>query len=57
MTADAAVAPGVIKIPERSGTAFRLAEGETLVVIDPRGMQVADLLAFAAADLDEVDEG
>jgi hypothetical protein len=41
-------------IPERSGTAFALAAGETLVVIDPRGEQVADLLAFNAADLDEV---
>lgn len=43
-----------IEIPERSGTAFRLAQGETLTVIDPRGRQVADLLAFNAADLDEV---
>ena len=41
-------------IPERSGTAFRLSAGEKLVVIDPRGEQVADLLAFNAADLDEV---
>lgn len=43
-----------IEIPERSGTAFRLARGATLTVIDPRGCQVADLLAFNAADLDEV---
>lgn len=41
-------------IPERSGTAFRLRQGETLVVVDPRGCQVADLLAFNADDLDEV---
>ena len=41
-------------IAERSGTAFRLAAGERLVVIDPRGEQVADLLAFNADDLDEV---
>lgn len=41
-------------IPERSGTAFRLAAGELLHVIDPRGCQVADLLAFNAADLREV---
>lgn len=41
-------------IPERSGTAFRLAAGERLVVIDPRGEQVADLLAFNADDTDEV---
>lgn len=43
-----------IEIPERSGTAFRLAAGNTLTVIDPRGRQVADLLAFNAADMDEV---
>lgn len=43
-----------IEIPERSGTAFRLAAGETLVVIDPRGEQVADLLAFDADDVGEV---
>ncbi len=41
-------------IPERSGTAFELSAGDRLVVIDPRGQQVADLLAFNAADLDEV---
>jgi uncharacterized protein YcgI (DUF1989 family) len=41
-------------IPERSGTAFRMARGETLVVVDPRGEQVSDLLAFNADDLDEV---
>jgi uncharacterized protein YcgI (DUF1989 family) len=43
-----------VTIPERSGTAFRLTKGETLVVIDPRGCQVADLLAFNADDLGEV---
>ncbi|PTS88640.1 urea carboxylase-associated protein [Sphingomonas sp. HMWF008] len=43
-----------IEIPERSGTAFRLAAGQTLTVIDPRGMQVADLLAFNADDIAEV---
>ena len=41
-------------IPERSGTAFKLAAGQVLTVIDPRGMQVADLLAFTDGDLDEV---
>jgi len=41
-------------IPERSGTAFTLARGATLTVIDPRGEQVADLLAYNADDLDEV---
>lgn len=44
----------IVEIPERSGAAFRLASGETLTVIDPRGMQVADLLAFNAGDRDEV---
>ena len=44
----------VIEIPERSGTAFRLAHGRTLTVIDPRGVQVADLLAYNAEDMDEV---
>lgn len=43
-----------VTIPERSGTAFRLGEGQTLTVIDPRGMQVADLLAYNADDIDEV---
>jgi uncharacterized protein YcgI (DUF1989 family) len=43
-----------IEIPERSGAAFKLKQGETLVVIDPRGEQVSDLLAFNAEDLDEV---
>ena len=41
-------------IHERSGTAFVLKAGELLTVIDPRGEQVADLLAFNAHDLDEV---
>lgn len=40
-------------IAERSGTAFALAAGATLTVIDPKGEQVADLLAFDAADHDE----
>ncbi|MBY8827939.1 DUF1989 domain-containing protein [Hephaestia mangrovi] len=42
------------RIPERSGAAFRLDKGETLTVIDPKGKQVADLLAFNAKDIDEV---
>ena len=41
-------------IPPRSGTALTLSTGDLLTVIDPEGMQVADLLAFNAADLDEV---
>ncbi len=44
----------VREIPVRSGTAFRIDAGDVLTVIDPRGGQVADLLAFNAADLDEV---
>jgi uncharacterized protein YcgI (DUF1989 family) len=42
------------RIPPRSGVAFRVAKGETLEVIDPMGVQVADLLAFDAADVREV---
>ena len=42
-----------VRIPERSGTAFRLAAGDLLEVIDPKGEQVADLLAFGAADVGE----
>ena len=44
----------LVEIPERSGTAFRLNRGQTLTVIDPRGVQVADLLAYNAEDMDEV---
>jgi len=40
----------VVEIPPRSGTAFRLREGARLSVIDPRGRQVSDLVAFCAAD-------
>jgi uncharacterized protein YcgI (DUF1989 family) len=42
-----------VEIAPRSGTAFRLAEGRTLKVIDPQGSQVSDLVAFAAADTRE----
>ena len=42
------------EIPPRSGTAFMLRRGERLTVIDPRGEQVADLVAYNADDLDEV---
>jgi uncharacterized protein YcgI (DUF1989 family) len=41
------------EIPPRSGTAFLLDKGQRLRVIDPRGEQVADLLAFNAADVRE----
>lgn len=41
------------EIPPRSGVAFRLARGDTLKVIDPMGVQVSDLVAFAADDVRE----
>lgn len=41
-------------IAPRSGTAFKLAKGQLLTVIDPEGEQVADLLAFNAHDTGEV---
>lgn len=43
-----------VEISPRSGTAFSLNAGEVLTVWDPQGGQVADLLAFAAADVREV---
>jgi len=43
-----------ITIAPRSGQAFRLSEGQLLTVIDPQGSQVADLLAYSAADVREV---
>lgn len=42
------------RIAPRTGTAFRLAKGQRLRVIDPDGQQVSDLLAFNAADTAEV---
>ena len=41
-------------IAPRSGAGFTVAAGRTLTVTDPQGGQVADLLAFNAADLCEV---
>ena len=41
------------RISPRTGTSFRLAAGQVLKVIDPCGMQVSDLLAFAADDVRE----
>jgi uncharacterized protein YcgI (DUF1989 family) len=43
----------VVEIPPCSGTAFHLAGGSLLHVIDPKGEQVADLVAFAADDVRE----
>jgi len=40
-------------ITPRSGVAFKLARGRTLVVIDPEGEQVSDLVAFNADDVEE----
>jgi len=48
------VSDGTIEIPPRSGTAFTLDAGQTLTVIDQRGVQVADLLAYNRDDLREV---
>ncbi len=42
------------EIAPRSGTGFELQEGQTLTVYDPRGCQVADLLAYAKDDIREV---
>jgi uncharacterized protein YcgI (DUF1989 family) len=42
------------EIAPRSGVAFTLDAGKTLTVIDPQGVQVADLLAFSRADIGEV---
>lgn len=42
------------EIAPRSGTAFRLATGAVLRVIDPQGRQVSDLVAYAADDVREV---
>ena len=41
------------RIEPQTGTAFVLARGEVLRVIDPVGEQVADLIAFARADTHE----
>ena len=51
---DGARASMIREIAPRSGTAFTLARGQRLTVIDPSGEQVADLLAFNRADTDEV---
>ena len=42
------------EIAPRSGAGFELREGQTLTVYDPRGVQVADLLAYAKDDIREV---
>ena len=40
-------------IEPRSGVAFELLKGQVLEVIDPRGEQVADLVAFVRDDVEE----
>ncbi len=45
---------GVHEIAPRSGVAFTLDRGQRLTVIDPRGEQVADLLAYNRDDVAEV---
>ena len=42
------------RIEPRSGVAFELDAGDALVVIDPEGGQVSDLLAYSRADVREV---
>ena len=42
------------EIAPRSGVAFTLDKGQRLTVIDPKGEQVADLLAFNREDIGEV---
>ncbi len=37
----------------RSGASLKLRRGSTLVVIDPEGEQVSDLVAYNAADAEE----
>jgi uncharacterized protein YcgI (DUF1989 family) len=44
----------IVEIPPRSGVAFMLKKGQRLKVIDPKGEQVSDLLAFRGDDPREV---
>ncbi len=43
-----------LRIPPRSAVGFELKAGQLLTVIDPKGVQVADLLAYSLADPREV---
>ena len=43
----------VNEIAPRSGAAFTIGSGQRLTVIDPQGVQVADLLAFNRGDIRE----
>lgn len=42
------------EIPPRSGAGFELKKGQRLIVTDPRGGQVSDLLAYRKDDIREV---
>ncbi|PZO51674.1 MAG: urea carboxylase-associated protein [Alphaproteobacteria bacterium] len=42
-----------VVIPPRSGASLRIDKGKTLVVIDPEGEQVSDLVAYNAYDIEE----
>ena len=44
----------VNRIEPRSGIALELAKGETLIVSDPEGGQVSDLVCYGADDVGEV---
>jgi uncharacterized protein YcgI (DUF1989 family) len=45
---------GTVELAIRTGTAFKLNKGQRLTVIDPKGVQVADLVAFSRDDTREV---
>ncbi|EID09280.1 DUF1989 domain-containing protein [Mycolicibacterium phlei] len=53
MPHETATAQTRVVIPPRSGHAFRLAKGQLLRVTDVEGEQVADLVAYNAADTSE----
>ncbi|WPZ02616.1 urea carboxylase-associated family protein [Blastomonas marina] len=42
------------RIEKRSGTAFKLAKGELLRIVDPEGGQVSDLVCYNEGDVKEV---
>ena len=41
------------RIPPKSGSAFHMAKGQLLTIIDPEGEQVSDMVAFNATDMRE----
>ncbi len=43
----------IIEIKPQTGTAFKIAKGSFLEIIDPKGMQVSDVVLFNAHDLKE----